>query len=118
MREQPALALDATAIAGQRSIRPDDAMTGDDDADRITTVGKADRAHRGGSTDAPRQRRVGDRLAAPDLPQRPPDPALEFGPAGGDRQGVDRREITGEISTDCSAETTGIHPRTQRKSLI
>src|SRR5258708_6962759 len=45
MREQPALALDAAAIAGQGAIRSHDAVAGDDDADRIVAIGVADRAH-------------------------------------------------------------------------
>ena len=47
MGQQPALALDAAAIAGERAIGADDAMAGDDDADGIVAIGMADGTHGG-----------------------------------------------------------------------
>ena len=79
MLEQPLLARQAAAVAGQRAVRADDAMAGHDDADRVLAVGQARRAHRLGLADAPRQLGVADGLAAPDLAQRPPDALLERG---------------------------------------
>ena len=46
MRQQPALALEAAAIFDQRTAGADQAMTGQDDAERIGAIGMADRAHR------------------------------------------------------------------------
>src|SRR5260370_7128222 len=43
MREQPALALDATTIAGQGAAGADDAVAGHDDADGLGALGPAHR---------------------------------------------------------------------------
>src|SRR2546430_835013 len=42
--EQPALAVQATAEAGQLAARPDHTVAGDDDGDRVLAVGGADGA--------------------------------------------------------------------------
>ena len=42
--QQPLLALHAAGIAGQRALRTDHPVAGHHDADRIRTVGHADRA--------------------------------------------------------------------------
>src|SRR6516162_4328299 len=46
MAQEPALALKASAIAGEGPIGADDAMAWNDDADRICPVGEPDGAHR------------------------------------------------------------------------
>src|SRR5690242_19875320 len=72
MRQEPTLAFDAAAIAGERAVGADHAMAGHDDADGVGAVGKADGPDRLGPADAPRQLAVGERAAARDLAQRAP----------------------------------------------
>src|SRR5258708_36848244 len=43
--QQPALALQAAAEAGEGAVGADDAVAGDDDRDRVGAVGQPDRAH-------------------------------------------------------------------------
>ena len=65
MREQPALAVDAAAIAGQRSIGTNETVTGNDHADRIGAVGVPDGADRLGDFQPRGERTViADRVAA------------------------------------------------------
>src|SRR4029077_14640291 len=97
MRQKPALALDPAAIAGERGVRADPPMAGDDDRDRVRAVGEADRAHRFGSADLGWQRAVAYGTAHWDPAQRRPDGALKRGAAGRRRQGGDRVEIAREI---------------------
>src|SRR5205823_13493198 len=61
--EQPRFALEAAAVAGQRSGRSDDAVTRDDDRDRIRAVGGAHRARGVGRSDFFRDCAVAARLA-------------------------------------------------------
>src|ERR1700680_5041910 len=72
VREQPALAVDAAAIAGQGAVGTDDAVAGYDDADRVGAVGEADGPHRPRPADAPRELAIGNRRAAGDVAQRAP----------------------------------------------
>ena len=43
--EQPMLALQSSAVAGERTVRSDYAMTWHDDANRISSIGKSYGAH-------------------------------------------------------------------------
>ena len=45
MIEKPALAFNATAVSGEGSVGADDAVAGDDDGDRIGSIGCADGAN-------------------------------------------------------------------------
>src|SRR5690242_2127057 len=108
MCEQPALALDAAAIAGQCPVRSDDAVAGDDDADGVVPIGVAYGADRCGASDPLGERAIGDGLAAGDLAQRPPHAFLERRAPGRYRQGIDGVQLAGEISADRPAEAGGI----------
>src|ERR1035437_9494227 len=44
VREQPAFAREAAAVAGERTVRADHAVTGHDDGNRVLAVRKAHRA--------------------------------------------------------------------------
>src|SRR5579864_6270062 len=97
MREQPALPREPAAIAGQGAVGADDAVAGDDDADRVRAVRQAHGAHRAGTTDLPRERAIGERLAAGDGAERAPDRLLEGCAADRDGKIVDRVELAREI---------------------
>jgi len=59
VREEPAFAVQAAAIAGEAVVGADDAMAWQDDRDRIGTVGGADGAHGFRHTDFCGERAVG-----------------------------------------------------------
>ena len=65
MVEEPGLSFESTAVAGERSRRPDHPVTGDDDRDRVGAVGGAD-----GARGARRSQRFRDRAIARRLPGR------------------------------------------------
>src|SRR3954470_12676016 len=84
--EQPALHIQAAGVAGELAGRADDAVAGDDDADRVQDVGAADRAGEAGVAELARDLAVGDGLAVRDLDQRVPHAPLELGALGGQRE--------------------------------
>ena len=73
-------------------------MAGDDDADRVGTVGKAHGSDCGGAADACGEFAVGGSGAAGDLTEGAPDFALEGRAGGLDREGVDCGEVAGEVA--------------------
>src|SRR5688500_14875958 len=96
MCEQPLLALDAAAVTGQRSVRSDDAMAGNDHRNRVCAVRRADRANRRGSSDALRELGIGDRVAVGNAQQLVPDRELELGAAQSQRN-VESLPFTSEV---------------------
>src|ERR1700686_4050352 len=116
MLEQPALALDAAAIAGQRAVGTDDAVAGYDDADRVGAVGEADGPHRPRPADTPRELAIGDRRAARDVAQRAPHRALERRAGGLHRHIVDGREIAGEIGVQDMRKTARVARRLEHEA--
>ncbi len=62
--KQPLLAVEAAAIAGQRAVGADDAVAGDDNADRVGTVGSTRGTDCGWFADALRQIGIGNGLAS------------------------------------------------------
>jgi hypothetical protein len=66
--EQVPLALQTAAVAGEVTSGAHDAVTGHDDADRIATVGKADRPGSAGAPDPLGELTVGPCFAVRDLP--------------------------------------------------
>src|SRR5579863_10304803 len=96
MRQQPAFALDAAAVAGQRPISADHAMARHHDADRVGPVGRPNRANRTGPSEFRSQRAVAERLAWRDRREAGPYRALERR-AGGTT--LDRRE-TSEVAIE------------------
>src|SRR3954452_3031808 len=100
MLEQPALAVETAAIAGERAIGPDQAVTGNDDTDGIGSVGVADRAHRFGDAEFCRQRAVAHRGAGRDGRQRGPDALLERCAAETTWNRCESIELAGEIARE------------------
>src|SRR5436309_6543189 len=78
--EQPLLYWKASAEAGERTVGTDDAMAGEDDADRIGPVGGAERARRGRDAERRRLPAVAGGGAEGDLGQRSPRRQLEACP--------------------------------------
>src|SRR5215470_8965005 len=95
--EQEFLALDAAAVAGQLAVRPDHAVTWDDDRDRVAAVSRADRARGFRTADPPRQFAVTDRRAVGNLLQFGPDALLKRRAAGRKAQ-IELGQFACEIS--------------------
>src|SRR5512144_2006928 len=77
MGEQPSLARKTAAVAGERPVTADHAVTRDDDGDRISGIRGPDGAHRGRATDRLRHRGIGDRSAGGYAAQGDPYGLLE-----------------------------------------
>src|SRR6185437_2824644 len=84
--EQPLLDRQAAAKSGQRAIRADDPMAGNDDRQWIGAIGETDGPAGPGLADAPRELPVGDRLAIWDALQLAPHVQLESRALRGERQ--------------------------------
>src|SRR4029453_5737637 len=82
MRQEPPLTLETTPISGERSVRADDAMTGNDDRDRVRAVREPDGTHGFGIAQAPRELTVTEGLAGRNCAERRPHAALEFRAVG------------------------------------
>ena len=82
MARQPALALDAAAIAGERTIGADHPVARDDETDRVGAVGQPHRPHCRRLADALCQRAIAQRRAGRDGAQGGPDRALKRRAAG------------------------------------
>src|SRR5262249_26449421 len=96
--QQPRLAIEAAAVAGEVSGRADDAMTRDDDRDWIRAVGGACGARGTGRSERLRDGAIAGRLAGGDARQRLPHPFLEWRAAHVERDIADLRALAGEIS--------------------
>ena len=79
VRQQPALAVQAPAVARERPIRADHPVTGHDDGDGIAVVGETHRARRARIADPPRELAVAPGFAERDFLQFLPHPALKGG---------------------------------------
>ena len=111
MRATPA------AVARERPVRPDHAVAGHDDADRVAAVGEPHgpggrrRPERGGEL------AVGRGLAVGDVAQRRPDALLERRAAQGERE-VERRELAREVGRELLAHrrqpVVGARPERRR----
>jgi hypothetical protein len=77
--EQVLLAFQAAAVAGEVTRGSDDAVAGHDDADRVASVGQADRPGGAGASDPLGELAVGPCFAVRDLPQSGPHDALKRG---------------------------------------
>ena len=77
MAQQPTLALDAAAVAGERAVGADHPMAGHDQADRVGAVGQAHRPNRRRLADALREAAVAECRAGRDVAQGLPNRALE-----------------------------------------
>ena len=85
-RQQEALTLHTAAKTGKASVGADDAVAGDDDGDSIASVRPADRARRPRRADHGGDLAIRTRFAERDRRERAPDPLLEVGAVGRERQ--------------------------------
>src|SRR6516165_8470819 len=106
--EEPALAVETAAVAGQRTIRANDAVAGDDDRDGVGAVGEAYSADGRRTTDVLRDFAVRSRGAAWDSAERAPYILLKVCADGLHRNRVDSVEVCGEVALESSGETVGI----------
>src|SRR5207237_1983996 len=97
VREQPLLAVEAAAIAGERPITADDTMARHDNGDRICAVCGADGTHGARLADSARKIRVRQRGPCGDVPQRFPNPALKRRSVQFDGHVCERAAVTREI---------------------
>jgi hypothetical protein len=79
MREQPLLAVETTAVPGQRSIRADHPMAGHQDGNGIASVRESHRPRCIRIADMFRELTVAPRFSVGNLGERVPDALLEFG---------------------------------------
>src|SRR6185312_6532874 len=98
MVEQPALALHAAAVTGERAVGSDHAMTGDNHANWIRSVGETDGPDREGTANFFSKLAVGERFAAGDRAEGFPDLALEWSSRGLHGEFVYCRKVSGEIA--------------------
>src|SRR5262245_55829079 len=75
--QEPALSFQPAAVFHQRAAGADQAVAGQDDADRVGAVGVADGAHRAWRVETGRERAVAQRGACGNVRQRLPDLLLE-----------------------------------------
>jgi hypothetical protein len=97
--EQPRLAVEATAVAGQRAVRADDAVAWDDDGYRVAVVRPTDGARGSGLPDRMRDVAVAGRHPGWNVAQRPPDLELKWGAVRRQRQ-VEVDAGSGEVLTE------------------
>ncbi len=71
MIEQPLLAVETAAIAGQGSIGADHSVAGNHDRNGVAPVGGSDRAGRAGTSDPPRLLGITDGRSERDIRSAP-----------------------------------------------
>src|SRR5580693_9309270 len=96
MTQQPFLALDAPAKAGQRTIGADDPMTGNDDGDWIAAIRQPNRPRSIGIVQAFGELPVAARFAERYFCQLAPNALLKFGARHAQRQ-IEFAALTGEV---------------------
>src|SRR6266446_2919834 len=98
--KEPLLAWEPAAIARERGIAPDHAVTRDDDGHGVAPVGEPHRAGSGRAADRGGELAVGarrpDRYGTERRPHRP----LELRAARVHRDSVERVEVAGEVGAD------------------
>ena len=96
-RKELLLHAEPAAEPGQAAVRPDHAMTGNDNGNRVLTVGGADGTHGRRTSDVPRQLRITPRRTVRNLFERVPDVALKRGTGRRDRQ-IELPSLAQEVS--------------------
>lgn len=100
MVEEPAFALDAAAVSGERSIGSDDAVAGHNDRDRIGAVGCAYGSHGIGMADLRGELAVGGRFSAGNGAEGAPHLLLKGCAAGVDLEVIDCVQVAGEVACE------------------
>ena len=107
MRQEPAFAVEAAAIADEFAAGADHAMAGHDDGDGIGPVGEAHGARGSGRVQFGGQFTVGGGSAGRNKAQEAPDTLLERRAAGIDGDAVDGGDIAREVVVHPAAEGAG-----------
>src|SRR5215216_5716628 len=92
-------------------------MTGDDDANRVGSIGKSYCPDGQGLSQAHRKFGVADRLSCFDRAQSLPDTLLKRGAFRGDREGIDRVYLSIKVCGHGRAEAEWVACRCQRDRL-
>src|SRR5689334_7295824 len=100
--EQKPLRRQPAAEAGERSVAADDAMAGDDDRDRVLTVGRSDRPHGVGAANLRRDRRIAPRFTVRNLRQRAPDVLLKRRAPRRQRY-IESLQLSGKVQIELSS---------------
>jgi hypothetical protein len=117
MVQQPTLSFDSSAVTGQRTIRPNDAMTGNDHAHWIRTVSEPYGSHSRGLADLLRQIPITNRRSTGNLSERAPDCTLERRTGGFYWQAIKRGKISRKIASDGISEPVRISSRLKGESI-
>jgi hypothetical protein len=100
MFQEPSLAIDASTVTGQRTVRADHSMTGHDNANGIRTVCQSHGSHRLRYANLPGQLSVADRFSARDVPESAPHGTLKRGTGRFYRQIIERGKVACKIPLD------------------
>ena len=98
MLQEPAFALDASAVACEGAVGSDDAVTGDDYSDGVGAVGESDGPDGFRPADLFGQLSIGDGCAVWNLSQRAPDLALKWRASCAYRELVYRGKLSCEVT--------------------
>src|SRR5436190_23229446 len=91
--QQPLLAVQPAAVAGERAVRPDHAVTGYHQGHGVGAVGEPHGADRGRPADARGEACVTQRLSGRDRAERVPALALEVGARADPRRAVEHADV-------------------------
>jgi hypothetical protein len=89
----------ATAVAGEFSVAADNAMTGDDDGNRIGAVGQADCPRSVGIAEAAGELAVRDGFSVGDFAESFPDGELEYCARGRERE-IEIFQVSREVGAE------------------
>jgi len=105
--QQPALAVESAAVAGQLSIRSDHSMARHHDPDRVGTVGETNGPAGGGVAYTSGQFAVRGGSTGWDLAQRRPHSELERRAVGFNRYSVDGGDLAFKIRSQRATNSRG-----------
>src|SRR5438445_7983211 len=98
--EQPPFAIEPAAVAGQRPVRSDHTVAGDDDRDGIRAVGQPDRARAAYRSDPPGNGSIRGGFTGRNGGERRPDATLERRTAQIEGEPVDVRARAAEVEAE------------------
>ncbi len=118
MLQQPALSLDAAAIAGQRSVRSNHSMARHHHSNRIRPIRQSNRPHCSRIPNPLGQLAIRDRRPTRNLTQRPPHLLLKLRPRSLHRNAINRSQITREVALHYRRHSARISCRFQAESIL
>lgn len=101
--EEPGFAVEAAAVAGEFSRGADDAVAGDDDGEKVVSVGAADGARGCGGGDGGGLLAVGAGFAGGDGAEVGPGAEFE-GRAGGGEGAGEVKAVAGEVVAELAGD--------------